>query len=61
MEAASKLKLEAWLVEEEKKAEECLNFLRIRLGTFRAEKDPTFNFIEGWLAAVRSALRHERV
>jgi hypothetical protein len=59
MEQAVKLKLEAWLELEEKEVEECLNSLKHRLGTYRCETDKTYNFMEGYLAAIKTAIRRE--
>jgi hypothetical protein len=56
--AAVKLNTLNWLLEEEKKIENTINSLRIVLGTFRAETDKTYNFLEGYLAAIKTVLRH---
>lgn len=59
MEGASKLTLEGWLLGEEREIERTINCLRHRLGTYRAETDKTYNFLEGYLSAIKLAMRQK--
>lgn len=56
-----KLKLESWLLEQEKQVQATLSLLRNLLGAYRAETDKTYNFLEGYLAAMRSAIRRDEL
>lgn len=51
--SASKLTEYAFSVEQCKRAEEVLAFLRQVLGTYECERNKTVNFLEGYIAGMK--------
>lgn len=54
---AHKLSEYAFAAEECEKTKEVLNFLRNTLGTCECENNKTFNFLEGYAAAMKRIVR----
>jgi hypothetical protein len=52
-EVASKLTEYAYAIEQTKRTEEALNFLRQILGTYECERNGTVKFLEGYASAMK--------
>lgn len=53
----AKLNCCAWFLEEERRAEAALSFLRQALGTYETDRNTTYAFVDGYLSGIRRMYR----
>lgn len=61
MDQASKLTAYAYAVEQERKCEDVLSFLRNLLGTYEFDRNTTVSFIVGYAAAMKAIVRQREL